>query len=516
MLKQLNRSTRLSILGLIVLLLPLLLTSSALASSTLNNLADLTALPPIAQEAYAKASNTDGEDQFGLAIAISGDTLVVGAHREDSNATGVNGDESDNSADNAGAVYVFRKIGGIWSQEAYLKASNTDAGDSFGAAVDISGDTIVVGAPDEDSNATGINGDESDNSAALSGAVYVFQRTGSTWNQQAYIKASNTDAYDLFGTSVAISGNSLVVGAYQEESTARGINGDETDNSGAQVGAAYVFRRTGNSWQQNAYLKASNAQPEDLFGFDVNIDGNTIIVSALLEDSNATGVNGDQINDSTKDSGAVYVFRFSGGNWVQEAYVKASNTGRFDAFGVSLDISGNTMVVGTSSEDSNATGVNGDETDNSLDRAGAAYVFVRDGSMWSQQAYLKASNTGFFDHFGRTVSVSGNTIIVGAYQEDSDATGLNGNESNDNAENAGSAYIFRRNGTTWQQRIYLKASNTESPDQFGRMVAIDGSTFAVGAILEASGATGINGDELDNSAYVSGAVYIFGRTTSNN
>ena len=132
-------------------------------------------------------------------MAVSGDTVVVGAHREDSNATGVNGNQSDNSAVDAGAAYVFVRSGTTWSQQAYLKASNTGAGDCFGCSVAVSGDTVVVGALGEDSNATGVNGNQSDNSAADAGAAYVFVRSGTTWSQQAYLKASNTGAGDLFG-----------------------------------------------------------------------------------------------------------------------------------------------------------------------------------------------------------------------------------------------------------------------------------------------------------------------------
>ncbi|EHL21181.1 Integrin alpha beta-propellor repeat-containing protein [Acidovorax sp. NO-1] len=151
---------------------------------------------------YFKASNTGAGDLFGYSVALSGDgtTLAVGAYREDSNATGANGDQGDNSAVDAGAVYVFTRVGSTWSQQGYVKASNTDANDFFGTSLALSGDgnTLAVGATGEDSNATGINGDPVDNSATLAGAVYVFTRSGSTWSQQAYVKASNTGAEDRF------------------------------------------------------------------------------------------------------------------------------------------------------------------------------------------------------------------------------------------------------------------------------------------------------------------------------
>ena len=140
------------------------------------------------------------------------------------------------------------------TQEAYLKASNTDAGDYFGYSVAISGDTIVVGAIVEDSSATGVNGNQDDNSASDAGAAYVFQRSGSTWSQQAYLKASNTDASDYFGVSVAISGDTIVVGASGEGSSATGVNGNQDDNSASAAGAAYVFSSPVN----NVYLPLFN------------------------------------------------------------------------------------------------------------------------------------------------------------------------------------------------------------------------------------------------------------------
>ena len=152
---------------------------------------------------------------FGRSVAVSGDTVVVGADGEESNATGINGDQDDNSASYAGAAYVFVRNGAIWTQQAYLKASNTDTFDRFGISVAVSGDTVVVGAFYESSNATGVNGDQNDNSAQYAGAVYVFVRDGTTWTQQAYLKASNTDMGDEFGASVAVSGDTVVVGAVE-------------------------------------------------------------------------------------------------------------------------------------------------------------------------------------------------------------------------------------------------------------------------------------------------------------
>jgi hypothetical protein len=256
----------------------------------------------IAQQAYLKASNTEASDYFGSSVAVSGDTLVVGARHEGSNAIGINGNQSNNNATDSGAVYVFVRSGTNWSQQAYLKASNTGPGDEFGWFVAISGDTIVVAAPFEDSNTTGVNGDQSNNNATDSGAVYVFVRSGTNWSQQAYLKASNTGASDYFGWSVAVSGDMVVVGAPGEDSNARGVNGNQSNNSLSFAGAAYVFVRSGTDWSQQAYLKASNPDALDDFGASAAVSGDTVVVGTYNESSNATGVNGNQTDNSATSS----------------------------------------------------------------------------------------------------------------------------------------------------------------------------------------------------------------------
>ena len=466
-------------------------------------------IDPIAQQAYLKASNTEGNDYFGYSVSVSGDTVVVAAYQEDSTATGVNGNQSDNSASNSGAAYVFVRSGTAWIQQAYLKASNTDANDYFGTSVSVSGDTVVVATPYEASNATGVNGNQSNNSAPFSGAAYVFVRNGSTWTQQAYLKASNTEGGDVFGWSVSVSGNTVVVGAGGEDSNATGVNGNQSNNSALESGAAYVFVRNGTTWSQQAYLKASNTDAGDYFGTSVSVSGDTLVVGAHEEDSNATGVNGYQSNNSAPGSGAAYVFVRNGSTWTQQAYLKASNTDTGDWFGTSVSVSGDTVVVGAHTEDSNATGVNGNQSNNSALNSGAAYIFVRSGSTWTQQAYLKASNTDTGDWFGTSVSVSGDTVVVGAFQEDSNATGVNGNQSNNSVSFSGAAYVFVRNGTTWTQQAYLKASNTDWWDSFGYSVSVSGDTVVVGAYGEASNATGVNGNQSNNSALNSGAAYTY-------
>ena len=334
---------------------------------------------------YFKASTSDAGDRFGGTVSLStdGNTLAVGTTSEDSNATGINGDQSDNSASRSGAAYVFVRSGTSWSQQAYIKASNTGTSDQFGGSLSLSGDgnTLVVGASGEDSNATGINGDQSNNSASDAGAAYVYVRSGTSWSQQAYVKAGNAEAGDSFGRSLSLSvaGNTLAVGATSEDSNATGINGDESDNSAFVAGAVYVYTRSGITWSQQAYVKASNTEAIDRFGTAVSLsaDGNTLAVGANVEDSNATGINGDQSDNSASGSGAAYVFVRSGAMWSQQAYAKASNTGGDDQFGraVGLSADGNTLAVGANDESSNATGVGGDQTDNSANSSGAVYVY---------------------------------------------------------------------------------------------------------------------------------------------
>jgi hypothetical protein len=461
------------------------------------------------QQAYLKGSNTEGGDRFGYTVAISGETLVVGALNEDSSASGIDGDQADDSAADAGAAYIFVRSGGSWSQQAYLKASNAEADDVFGTSVAISGDTVVVGAPGEDSQATGAGGDQADNSAQFAGAAYVFVRSGGRWSQQAYLKASNTGTGDGFGSAVAIAGDTIVVGAFGETSGATGVNGDQADNSTPQAGAAYVFVRSGSEWSQQAYLKASNTEAGAWFGYVVAVAEDTVVVGAPHEDSSATGVNGSPGETPVHTSGAAYVFGRSGGSWSQQAYLKASNPGVDDLFGSSVAIDGDTVVAGAPGEDSQATGVDGDQADNSAAWAGAAYIFVRSGGRWSQQAYLKASNTGAGDEFGYAAAINRDTAIIAGPGEASSATGVNGDQTDNSASRAGAAYAFARTGTAWSQQTYLKASNPGAGDFFGYVLALDGDTAILAAPAESSSATGVDGDQADNSTPQAGAAYVF-------
>jgi len=477
----------------------------------------LTIDPTFVQQAYLKASNTGPQDNFGF-IDVSGDTVAVGAWSESSSATGINGNQNDDTAALSGAVYVFVRDGvGSWTQQAYIKASNAEAGDNFGQSVSLSGDILVVGAPNEDSNSQSINGDQNNNFAGDSGAAYVFLREAGNWTQEAYLKAESARFGDRFGASVSISGDTIAVGAIGEDSDSTGIGGVPGDvNVDAEnSGAVYVFTRDQSQsppWQQEAYIKASNTNTGDFFGVSVSVDNDLLIVGADREDSGSGGIGGDQADNSSSNAGAAYLFERDSNGWAQVAYVKPSTIDSGDRFGYSVSVSGHSAIIGALGEDSASVGVGGDQSNNSAPDSGAAYVFSRDSSgIWAQSAYLKASNADAGDRFGESVSISGDMAIVGAPSEESAATGVDGDESDNSARQVGAAYAFVEGGSgIWSQQSYLKASNAEKDDGFGRRVSVSNDVVAIGAPGEDSNATGVNGgNQTDNSFFNAGAAYVF-------
>ena len=475
---------------------------------------------PLKQTGFIKASNPIELAQFGDAIALSGDgnTLAVGA-KADANAMG--------------AVYVFTRAGDRWVQQASLKASNAGSNDQFGHLVALSadGNVLAVSAPFEDSRATGVNGDQTDNSMAQAGAVYVFTRAGAVWSQGAYLKASNTgepDDGDQFGFSLALSddGRTLAAGAISEDSADTRINGNQADNSAGNAGAVYVFVRTANLWSQQAFIKPSSpgaADANDLFGHSVGLsaDGNTLAVGSYDESGSSNVINGPEDNNSP-GTGAVFVFTRSGSTWSRQAYLKASTQDPADSLGTWVVVSddGNTIAAGAPDEDSMTTGINTVETGHSgrigtLDdiSVGAAYVFVRSGTTWSQQASFKASNSGIEDWFGVRLALSGdgNTLAVAAPNEDSAARGINGRQDDNSASGSGALYLFTRAGATWTFQSYVKGTNTEAFDEFGSAVALSRhGLLAVGARSEDAGISSTSGEGVDNAMTDSGAVYLFG------
>lgn len=388
----------------------------------------------------------------------------------------------------------------------YIKPFNTDAGDLFGFSVALSGNVLVVGAREEDSNGLGDDGSPFSNNLVNSGAAYVFRRGPGGWQQEAYIKSPNPDASDFFGTDVAVEGNILVVGAEEEDSITAGVNG-ESNNLGTNVGAAYVYERIDDVWQLVAFLKAGNPDTNDFFGHEVAISGRTIVVGSLFEDTGLSGVNPEP-NNSVVNAGAAYVYREVDGVWEQEAFLKASNPERSDHFGESVSISGDTIVVGATLEDSPASQVNGSQGNGSTN-VGAAYIYARSNGEWAQQAYLKPPNPDVSDHFGTSVSISGDIVVVASQFEDGGNPNVDSNPFDNSVRSAGAAYVFDRDSNgDWDFRTYLKSPNPEVDDQFGFSVSISGDFIVVGEFGEDSVAIGPDGVG-DNSVPDAGAAYVY-------
>ncbi|HAS43743.1 MAG TPA: hypothetical protein DCS93_24895 [Microscillaceae bacterium] len=367
------------------------------------------------------ASDGQSSDEFGRSVSISGNYAIVGAFKEDTGGYG------------AGAAYIYNYNGTNWVQEAKILASDAEEDDTFGYSVSISGDYAIVGAYEEE---TGGN---------KAGAAYIFKRNGTTWTQEAKIQASDKQAYDYFGFSVAIDGDCVVVGAIQE------------DTGGSDVGAAYIFKRNGTTWTQEAKIQASDKQKNDNFGESVSISGDYVIVGADKED---TGGN---------KAGAAYIFKRDGIAWTQETKIQANDKEAFDSFGNSVSLSGDYAIVGASGEGT----------------TGAAYIFKRDGTTWTQEAKIQSNDIEAFDRFGSAVSISGDYAIVGATLEDTGGS------------NAGAGYIFKRDGITWTQEAKIQANDRQGNDNFGSSVAISGDYVIIGA----------DGEDAKGSG--AGASYIF-------
>lgn len=508
---------------------------------------------------YFKASNADASDYFGTSLALSADgtTLAVGAPAEDSDATRVDGPETNNSVFESGAVYVFvRADSGRWSQQAYLKASNAEFLDSFGASLAMSadGNTIAVGAPGKDAFRPVFGeepdeepGEEPDEDFIVeSGGAYVFVRNDDgKWSEQSYLEAPDADIFHFFSASLALSadGDTLAAGAPGEDSNTTGIDGEPTSPFPVhEAGAVYVFvRDDANDWLQEAYVKASNPGARQVFGWSValNADGDTLAVGAPGEDSNATGIDGDQDDRSSADAGAAYVFVRDGNRvWSQQAYVKSSNAKSHDWFGscLALDASGDTLAVGALGAGREMMPSDDAQAEELLPGRGTVYLYVRDeSSTWSHQTELRPSTIDPNDGFGGgdlsttgviteitpgasmmiALSDDGHTLAIGASLEDGGAEGFAGDPTDDSAPNSGAVYLFVRDDKgTWSDPTYLKASNTSSEDRFGSSLALsaDGNTLAVGAVGEDSRATGIEGepdDQANDNAQDAGAVYLY-------
>ena len=294
-------------------------------------------------QVYLKASNPDINDAFGSAVAVDGDTIVVGAPGEDGNGSG----QGDNSLPGSGAVYVFTRTGNTWTQQSYLKANPPNVDDAFGSSVSLRGNLLAVGAPRVVGSAIG------------AGSVFVFTRSGNSWNFSQKLVASNPDVGDRFGAAVSVGPNFLVVGAPGEDSA-----GPASDNSRQDAGAAYAFVNQSGTWNQEAYLKASVADAADFFGGSVGIDGEIIAIGATGEDS----VGSAPEDNSVSNSGAVYLFTRTSGSWGQSAWLK-SGLHENDAFGCSVALSGDYVIGGVEGSDTVNNG-------NTIANSGSIRIFA--------------------------------------------------------------------------------------------------------------------------------------------
>jgi hypothetical protein len=333
----------------------------------------------------AKLTAPDGadDDHLGVAVAIEGDSALVGAFWHDTPA-----------GERAGSVYVFVRSGNVWTYQATLTASDASAFDQFGISAALDGDTAVIGA-DMDSNQGG----------TTAGSAYVFVRTGDTWIEQAHLFAPDGAGGDQFGFSSALHADSAIIGSV-----------------GGQ--AAYVFVRAGEVWSHQAILTAPDAG-SDGFGWSVDVDLDTAVVGAPYEDNQV---------------GSSHVFARSGETWIHQTQLIASDARPLDQFGRSVAVSGDTIAIGAMFHD----------TPRGLD-AGSAYIFLRDGGVWTEQARLGAPDGGVDDEFGSAVGLDGNTLAVSAYRDDI------GSETD-----AGSAYLFIRSGSLWAARSKLVAPDRDS------------------------------------------------------
>ena len=372
----------------------------------------------VGQTAQVTASDGAANDRFGISVAISGDTAIVGASSDDVGANA-----------NQGSAYIFVRNGTTWTEQAKLTALDGAAQDFFGVSVSIYGDTAVVGANMDD---VGANMNR--------GSAYVFIRNGTTWTQQAQLIASDGAGGDQFGFSVSISGETVIAGAYLDDV---GANSNQ--------GSAYVFVRSGTAWTEQAKLTAADGAVGDGFGYGVSISGNTIIA----------GASGDDIG-ANSDQGSAYIFVRNGTTWTEQAKLTASDGAASDQFGISAAVSGETAIVGAIYDD---VGANSDQ--------GSAYIFVRNGTTWTEQAKLTASDGAADDQFGYGVSIYGGTVSVGAPGSNVDK---------------GSAYVFVRKGMVWMQQPKLTALDGAANDGFGFVTAVSGDKIIVGALSDDVGA----------------------------
>jgi hypothetical protein len=439
---------------------------------------------PVFSTTWIKPSYPGNSDAFGTSVAVSGRYMVVGAQGEKSNATGVNGDQTNNSGTNVGAAYVYycNPNTGAWEFQAYLKPNIYINNGYFGKSVAIDGDTIAVGT-------IGSGTDQ---------YVYIYVRTGvSTWAFQQRITSSNIGSGDSFGESLSIQGDVLAVGARGEDSNTTGIN-PASNESGSGTGAAYVFRRSAGVWAQEAFIKpntlVSNSQG---FGVTVSLHNNTLVIGAIS-------------GTLSHQRAEVYVYS---GSWSFQQSLVGSNTEANDFFGISVSVYGDTICVGAQAEASSTTGINS-TPDNSAVNAGAFYIFKRSAGVWSQTHYVKSSNCEASDQFGARVFIRGDRIIASASGEDGSGTGINPAKNN-SADGTGAYYLFSYDGTTLTETHYLKnpVGTAIGTAMSGPVycAALDTKIVAITHASEDSSdtVTGIQYGTPNTSGSNTGAVYVY-------
>jgi hypothetical protein len=378
------------------------------------------------QQAQLAGADAAAGDVFGYAVALDGDVAVVGAPFKTVGTTIYQG-----------AAYIFTRSGAVWSQQAELTLPDGAVEDYFGKSVAIDGSTAVIGSPDRT-----VNGHVSQ------GAAYVYTRSGTFWSLQAVLTAGDGVAWDRFAATLALENDLAVVGAPGR---------DEDDHYGQ--GVAYVFTRSDDAWSLRTKLTATGGAASDAFGTSLAVDGTSLLV----------GAPGRRV-DAKDGQGAAFAFTGSGASWVQRAELTAADGEAADFFGEDVALDGDTALIGAYRR---AVG------DHYVQ--GAAYVFIRTGSIWSQQAELTAADGAMMDYFGRSVSVQGNTALVGAQGH----------------LGQGAAYVFTRKGTLWSQRSMLLGADPPGSDAFGFCLDLDGDSALIGSQTRTVGT-----NTLQGTAYV--------------
>lgn len=392
-----------------------------------------TAMPVFAQcENQLLPDEEDLGWLFGWDVDQDGDRMVVGYPR----FHGVSGESS-----RSGKALVYRRVGPSWVQEAELFDVELPSITQFGWSVGISGEVIVIGVPDDK-----LFGGTVDDV----GSAYVFRQQGGTWVREAKLRASDLGPDQSFGRSVDIDGDYIVIGAR---------HGD-----GVSLGGAYVFRREGTNWVEQA--KLTSGLPENVgSGWSVSIDGERIAVAAFPS-------NGPCPKDPDCDSGSVYVFRRDGETWAQEVLLTAADAAEQAGFATTVSLDGDILAVGS-------FGSNEADPQDPSCHSGSAYVFRRVGMNWAQEAKLVAGDATCRDSFGRSVSIDGGVLAIGA-PHTANLDGLN---------RLGSAYLFKHDGTGWTEKVRVTASDGAPRDAYGWAVSVKSGSLVVGAYKD-NAATG--------------------------